>query len=140
MDDASIHIIGVQDPEFYTVFPQEGEVKLTEPEMRLRGLLPADSGEDVNIVLVHRPERVKEMAPLGPKLIISGHAHGGQIRLFGRGMYAPGQGVLPKYTSGLYEMKDGGKLVVCRGIGNHAPVPRVNNPPHAVLVLLTRGE
>ena len=49
VDDASIHIIGVQDPEFYTVFPQEGEVKLTEPEMRLRGLLPADSGEDVNI-------------------------------------------------------------------------------------------
>ena len=140
VDDASIHIIGVQDPEFYTVFPQEGEVKLTEPEMQLRGLLPADSGEEVNIVLVHRPERVKEMAPLGPKLIISGHAHGGQMRLFGRGMYAPGQGVLPKYTSGLYEMKDGGKLVVCRGIGNHAPVPRLNNPPHAVLVLLTRGE
>ena len=140
LDGESIQIIGAQDPEFYRVFPQEGEVKQTEPELRLRGLLPPDGGERVNIVLVHRPERAKEMAPLKPQLMISGHAHGGQMRLFGQGMYAPGQGILPRYTSGLYELKDGEKLVVCRGLGNHAPVPRVNNPPHAVLILLTRGE
>lgn len=140
LDGESIQIIGAQDPEFYKVFPQEGEVKQTEPELRLRGLLPPDGGERVNIVLVHRPERAKEMAPLKPQLMISGHAHGGQMRLFGQGMYAPGQGILPRYTSGLYELKDGERLVVCRGLGNHAPVPRVNNPPHAVLILLTRGE
>ena len=51
------------------------------------------------------------------------------------------EGKLPEINEAInVPLKDGGKLVVCRGIGNHAPVPRVNNPPHAVLVLLTRGE
>ncbi len=37
-------------------------------------------------------------------LVLSGHAHGGQVRLlFIGGLVAPNQGILPKYTAGLYE-------------------------------------
>ena len=65
-------------------------------------------------------------------LVLSGHAHGGQIRLLGRGLYAPGQGILPAYTGGLHSGPHG-KLLISRGLSNTAlPVPRLFNPPEIV--------
>jgi predicted MPP superfamily phosphohydrolase len=66
-------------------------------------------------------------------LIVCGHAHGGQWRLFGRGVYAPGQGLFPKYTSGVLD----GVCVISRGLGNHTRVPRIFNPPELVLISLS---
>lgn len=58
-------------------------------------------------------------------LILSGHAHGGQWRVFGRGIYAPHQGLLPKYTSGIHD----GRLIISRGAANNSkPIPRLFNP------------
>lgn len=58
-------------------------------------------------------------------LIISGHAHGGQWRLFGQGIYAPHQGLFPKYTSGIYD----GRFIISRGaVNNSKPIPRFFNP------------
>lgn len=34
-------------------------------------------------------------------LVISEHVHGGQLRLFGKGLFSPGQGLFLKYTKGL---------------------------------------
>lgn len=48
-------------------------------------------------------------------LVLSGHAHGGQIRLFGQGLFAPGQGILPKYTSGVHE-----NMIISKGLANTA--------------------
>ena len=81
------------------------------------------------ILLSHHPEYYP-LIPRNIDLIVSGHAHGGQVRFFGRGLYAPGQGWFPKYTSGVYD----GRLVVSRGLTNSARVPRVNNPPEVVYV------
>ena len=61
---------------------------------------------------------------------MSGHAHGGQWRIFGRGVYAPGQGIFPKYTSGVID----GRCVISRGLSNHTHVPRIFNPPELVMV------
>lgn len=63
-------------------------------------------------------------------LILSGHAHGGQIRLFGHGIYASHQGFLPRYTSGVYE----NRLVVSRGLSNSKLIPRIGNPKEIVIV------
>lgn len=38
-------------------------------------------------------------------LIVSGHAYGVQMRLFGRAIFVPDQGFFPKYTDGLYDGK-----------------------------------
>ena len=77
------------------------------------------------LLLCHHPEYYDRYFGGMPfDLMISGHAHGGQIRLFGRGLFAPGQGVLPKYTSGLYHER----LLVSRGMANHVLVPRLFNP------------
>ena len=65
-------------------------------------------------------------------LVLSGHAHGGQWRLFNRGLYAPGQGLFPKYTSGLYDER----LLVGRGIGNSYRIPRINNKPEMLEIVL----
>lgn len=81
------------------------------------------------ILLSHRPEYYeKYLKEFQIDLTISGHAHGGQWRFFGRGVYAPGQGILPKYTSGLHE----GRFIVCRGLGNPHLVPRINNKPEII--------
>ena len=82
------------------------------------------------ILLSHHPEYYP-MIPEGIDLVCSGHAHGGQWCFFGRGLYAPGQGWFPKYTSGIH----GGRLIVSRGLTNSAGVPRINNPTEIVYVL-----
>ena len=78
------------------------------------------------ILLCHHPEYYpKYLKDLDIDLIISGHAHGGQWRIFGRGVYAPDQGLFPKYTSGLYD----NRLLVSRGTCNNAGlIPRLFNP------------
>jgi len=89
------------------------------------------------ILLCHHPEyypRYIRQTPI--QLTLSGHAHGGQIRVAGRGLYAPGQGILPKYTSGLYE----NRLIVSRGLSNTAGViPRLGNSRQLVLIHLGQG-
>jgi predicted MPP superfamily phosphohydrolase len=83
------------------------------------------------ILLSHHPEYYpKYIKDLGIDLTLSGHAHGGQWRFFNRGVFAPGQGIFPKYTSGLYD----GKLIVSRGLGNQTPYPRINNEEEIIVI------
>ena len=101
-----------------------GLKQYAEPE-KLASML---SCEKLNVVLAHRPERFPLYAGTGADVILSGHAHGGQVRLFGIGLYAPEQGVFPKYTSGIYTI-DKSLMYVSRGLGNTVIVPRVFNTP-----------
>lgn len=85
------------------------------------------------ILLCHHPEYYRRyLRKKDIDLILSGHAHGGQICLLGHGLYAPGQGFFPRYTGGVYE----GRLVVSRGIANTASFPRYFNAPEVVLIRL----
>lgn len=86
------------------------------------------------LLLCHHPEYYDSFVkPLDIDMVCSGHAHGGQIRLFGKGIFAPGQGFFPKYTSGIYD----GRLVVSRGLVNHSHAPRLFNPTE--IIMLTIG-
>jgi uncharacterized protein len=84
------------------------------------------------ILLCHHPEYYDLYLRDYPiDLFVSGHAHGGQWRLFGRGIFAPDQGLFPKYTDGIHE----GRLVISRGLSNTvAPIPRLFNPRELVVV------
>ena len=66
----------------------------------------------------------------GFDLVLCGHAHGGQWRIFGRGVYAPDQPLFPKYTSGVLE----NRCVISRGIGNHTHSPRIFNAPEVLMI------
>jgi predicted MPP superfamily phosphohydrolase len=84
------------------------------------------------ILLCHQPEYFdRYLRPFDIDLFVSGHAHGGQWRIFGRGVYAPDQHLFPKYTSGLHE----NRLVISRGVSNSAkPIPRFFNPREVVII------
>ena len=91
------------------------------------------NGNGYKILLCHHPEYYeKYLKNKRIDLILSGHAHGGQWRFFGRGVYAPGQGLFPKYTSGMYD----GKLIVGRGLGSKVRIPRINNRTEIILLKL----
>ncbi len=88
------------------------------------------------ILLCHRPEwffcgiRAHDIP-----LVLSGHAHGGQIRLFGHPVFSPGQGLFPKYAQGMHE----GRLIVSRGLGNHTVCPRFFNAPELCIITIGPG-
>ena len=85
-----------------------------------------------HILLCHHPEYYPRwLSDRRIDLILSGHAHGGQIRLFGRGLYSPGQGLLPGLTGGVID----GRLVISRGLANTRRVPRLFNPTELVYIL-----
>ena len=95
----------------------------------------------IKIVLSHYPENFKA---IGDKsyykykfdLMFSGHAHGGQFRipLIG-GLYAPAQGIFPKYTAGIHKgIKN--NLIISRGLGNSGFPLRLFNKPEIVVVTI----
>ncbi len=136
LEEVPLRVIGLDDPSFGV----RSDPSAT-PEQILQGALtalaPQAGEEDLRTVLLaHRPEYVELYAQHGADLVLSGHAHGGQVRLPGvGGLYAPGQGFLPAYTSGLYQIGET-SLVVSRGLGNSLFPLRVNNRPEVVLVEL----
>lgn len=105
----------------------------------VRWLQKFEEQDGYKILLCHHPEYWSLQTPLlrdhPIDLILSGHAHGGQIRLFGRGLYSPGQGFLPHYTGGVFRGPHG-NLVVSRGLSNTAPrfIPRLFNPREVITI------
>lgn len=92
----------------------------------------------IKIVLSHYPENFEYVGNYSYNkynfdIMFSGHAHGGQFILPGLGgVFAPGQGLFPKYYKGIYGNKN--KLVVSRGLGNSGFPLRLFNRPNLVIV------
>ena len=128
----TIHIMGLADPAFLTSDYLEG----TNINKITQQLSHWSTNKDFKILLSHRPELFELYCENKIDLVFSGHAHGGQIRipLIG-GLVAPGQGILPKYTSGSYT-KDSTTMFVSRGLGNSIFPIRVFNRPEIVVVTL----
>ena len=73
---------------------------------------------EFTLVLSHRPETFQAYVENKLDVVFAGHAHGGQFRIPGvGGLVAPGQGLFPTFTSGLYE-DNGTNMIVSRGLGN----------------------
>lgn len=103
------------------------------------GIVERMAQEDgFRLLLCHHPEWYHRFVQgHGIDLTLAGHAHGGQIQLFGQGLYAPGQGILPRYTHGYY---DNGRLLVSRGMTNSCGMPRWGNPCELILLHLQPGK
>ena len=100
--------------------------------------------DSFNVLLAHFPEKIDFYRSFGKfDLVLSGHAHGGQWRLppFINGLYAPGQGLFPKYAGGIYP-SDEGTLIVSRGLARTKNyIPRIfNNPELVIIDILPEGE
>ena len=90
-------------------------------------------GGDFKLLLCHHPEYFDTLIEKKDiDLILSGHNHGGQIRLFGKGLFSAGGGLFPKYSRGLYH----DRLIVSAGCSNTAALPRLGNPRELVIINL----
>ena len=79
---------------------------------------------EFRLLMCHHPEYFGRcIAPFDIDLTLAGHAHGGQVRIGKQGVYSPGQGLLPRLTSGFY---DDDRLLVSRGVTNATWAPRIN--------------
>ena len=126
-DGAAIVIAGAEDPRAWA--------EQTPPESLAAGLR-RDFPTAFILWLGHRNYWVKEYPALPVDLILSGHAHGGVVRLPGIGGIANNDhGLGAEYEAGVYE-GDSYKMVVSRGLGNSVPVPRLFNRPEIVTVTL----
>lgn len=86
------------------------------------------------LLLCHHPEYFDKIVPKNDiDLTLSGHNHGGQIRLFGKGLFSSGSGLFPKYDGGLFE----NRIVVSAGCSNTVAMPRFKNPRELVVIRLT---
>lgn len=92
-----------------------------------------------SLLVSHRPDYHKYYRESGFDLVVCGHAHGGQIRI-GKinGLYAPGQGLFPKYAGGMYSLGKT-KMIVGRGLVQNC-LPRWGNPPELVLIHLEKED
>lgn len=91
------------------------------------------------VLLAHQPMDFSSYVEAGFDLVLSGHSHGGQIRLpLIGGLYTPDEGLLPEYDGGLFS-RGNTDMVVSRGIGNSAFPLRFNNRPEVLLIVLQRG-
>ena len=101
-------------------------------------MLAGDPAEEYfQILLGHSPTHHKAYDAWGADLSLSGHYHGGQVRLpFLGGVISTGWTLFPKYDMGMYDLPHG-KLIVSAGLGTHTIPLRINNPPEAVYITLT---
>ena len=91
--------------------------------------------EKFNILLAHSPMFFREYEAWGADLTLSGHFHGGTIRIPGLGgLMTPQYQFFFPWCAGLFEGKRGSKLLVSRGLGTHSINIRLNNKPQVVVV------
>lgn len=132
-DGEAISIIGIDDPVFL-----EPEKQIEGIDLHISKKLDelAASANGFTLLISHRPELFKLYCEYDIDLVLSGHAHGGQFRLpLIGGLYAPGQGAFPEYTSGIHTYS-GTSMIVSRGIGASLFPFRINNRPEVVLIEL----
>lgn len=127
-----IQISGVDDPDG---FPASGNLSAPKKWLEQLELCKAAREDGVfSVLLSHRPELVECYKESGFDLVVSGHAHGGQWSIPGilNGLYAPNQGLFPKYAGGEYDLGET-RLIVSRGLCKNL-LPRVFNPPELVII------
>lgn len=129
-----IIVAGIDDPD--KRYCEDKSYSQKESMQKAFGSLP--DMEEYKILLAHRPEMVGSYLPYGFDLILSGHAHGGQVRVpfLLNGLYSPDQGFFPKLAGGRYSF-GGTTMIVSRGASFYWRLPRVFNPPEVVVINLS---
>ncbi|MCP3897187.1 metallophosphoesterase [Moraxella sp.] len=135
---SNIHIHGVSDPVFVDKFNQD-----------LHTVGKLASSDHINILLTHRPEHIDDYLQYPFDFVVSGHAHGGQWRIphILNGLFAPDQGLFPKYAGGSYHFNNQKshshhtQFIVSRGLAKESTrfIPRIFNRPELVFLTIPNG-
>ena len=132
-----IRLIGLDLPPIYY-----RKKKITGLDaLAVEGMVGAADRERFNVLLAHSPQYFEAYSEWGADLTLSGHFHGGIIRLpLLGGVISPYLRLFPKYDKGIYRSGRGeGRMVLAAGLGTHT-FPRINNPAELVLLTFKHGE
>lgn len=133
----NIALFGIPDP--FSKVPKEIKKNVEA------AFSAAEEFDGYKILLFHRANLFDDIKDYGYDLVLSGHMHGGQVRIPGiGGILAPSSALFsgkrmffPKYCSGVVTHKET-TMIISRGIGNTLPLPRWGNPPEVGIVTLKR--
>lgn len=127
-----IMIYGLElDREYYRKFKNKKMDK-----GYLDRLLGKPNSLEYNILIAHNPDYFEDYAAWGADLVVSGHVHGGLMRLpFLGGVISPAMRLFPKYDGGIFETGSS-SMVLSRGLGTHTLPVRIFNPGELVIIRL----
>lgn len=103
--------------------------------------LLGEAREDAcQILIAHNPQYFKEYAAWGADVVVSGHVHGGIMRLpvLG-GVLSPNMRLFPKYDGGRFTLGRS-VMILSRGLGTHTIPLRIFNPGELVVIKLEKEQ
>ncbi len=123
VQDAGVVIYGLDlEHQYYHKF-----ITRHIPKDYLHRIFGTVSQDSYSILVAHNPEHFPEYAAWGPDLVLSGHIHGGVVRLpLLGGVVSPQLKLFPKYDAGEFQ-KGHTTMLLSRGIGSHTIPIRVWN-------------
>lgn len=129
-DNCDVRITGLEiPPECYAKFKPTC-LKLEQVEERIGQA----KKEALQILLAHNPKYMETYKAWGADVILSGHYHGGMVRIPGLGgVLTPHWKIFPKY-SGEYTKEGEQSIIVSRGIGMHTIKLRFLNPAEVIVL------
>lgn len=137
LSELGLAVYGAEIDRFYY---KRFRVQHMEPDY-LKQILGQPNGEEYTILIAHNPDYFPQYAAWGADLVLSGHVHGGMVRIpfVQRGVVSPNVRLFPKYDGGIYRE---GKtdMLVSRGLGMHTIPIRLFNPGEIIVVDFDSGE
>lgn len=130
LEKENIRIYGAEiDREYYKRF--------TIPDMRreyLTEIMGEPICENYVVLLAHNPDFFPVYAEWGADLVLSGHVHGGMVRIPGwKGVVSPNVRLFPKYDGGTFE-EGKSTMILSRGLGMHTIPVRLFNPGELIVI------
>lgn len=129
-DGCPVKITGLEIPvKCYRHFYRE---TLSDQEITER--IGTPENHKYQILLAHNPGYMEQYLSWGADLILSGHLHGGVIRIPGiAGMISPSFDIFPRYSGDHYREGDT-DIVVSKGLGVHTVCVRLFNPAELIVL------
>lgn len=97
--------------------------------------------ETYNILLAHNPDYFPQYAAWGADLVLSGHVHGGMVRIpfINKGVVSPNVRFFPEYDGGLFR-REKSTMLLSRGLGMHTIPVRLFNPGEVLVIDLDKED
>ncbi|MDD7592852.1 MAG: metallophosphoesterase [Peptoniphilaceae bacterium] len=125
--EAQINLVGLKEP-------LDAYETNTPPDVKA---LLGEKPDGFTILLAHNPLWLERYVDWGADLVISGHVHGGMVRLpFVGGVFSPDVSFFPRYDRGVYQMGQT-KMVVSTGMGGSGFPFRLFNDQELVVITLS---
>lgn len=130
LPECNIAVCGAQiDRAFYRHFRRKSMETTYLPK-----LLGTPDRNMFQLLIAHNPVYFDAYAEWGADLVVSGHVHGGIVRLpvFG-GVLSPAITLFPKYDGGMFTENES-TMILSRGLSSHTPPVRIFNPGELIVI------